>query len=150
VKLKELLFSFDGRIRRRDYWFALVPTFVVQTLVFALPGPAKYLAVLLAWPYLAITFKRLHDIGWSGGIIILANFARAALKLVTILLINPDRLADGLVGSAEAAPLAAEWPLILYFLFLAFLGVKPGTDGLNEFGVVPGADPQSEAPEVFS
>ena len=76
-----LLYSFDGRIRRSTFWYALLTLSLVTWGVFGLgtglahwevgAGAAIAYAIAL-WPLLAIHVKRCHDRGYAG-IFILVN-----------------------------------------------------------------------------
>jgi len=75
MKLRKILFSFDGRIGRRTYWLALLALIAaVLVLNFApfLLGNEEWVFLILAltsqfiwllslWPLLAVGSKRLHD-----------------------------------------------------------------------------------------
>jgi uncharacterized membrane protein YhaH (DUF805 family) len=75
MKLRKILFSFDGRIGRRTYWLALLALIAaVLVLTFApfLLGNEEWVFLILAltsqfiwllslWPLLAVGSKRLHD-----------------------------------------------------------------------------------------
>ena len=64
------LFSFEGRIRRRDYWLISFGVGMASGLAAAIAeaAPVLYLLVLipLCWINLATGAKRCHDLGHSG------------------------------------------------------------------------------------
>ena len=64
------LFSFEGRIRRRDYWLISLGVGMASGLAAAIAeaAPVLYLLVLipLCWINLATGAKRCHDLGHSG------------------------------------------------------------------------------------
>ena len=64
------LFSFEGRIRRRDYWLITFGAGMASGLAAAIAeaAPVLYLLVLipLCWIKLATGAKRCHDLGHSG------------------------------------------------------------------------------------
>ena len=107
--LTEFLFSFNGRVSRRDFWIRwALPYFVVTVVLYliliaifppvtAMVIHSLYLLVAL-WPSLAVYVKRAHDRGRSGWFVL--------LFLVPILNI---------------------WPLV-ELLFL------PGTGSANSYG----------------
>jgi uncharacterized membrane protein YhaH (DUF805 family) len=58
---------FDGRARRKEYWFYVLFTFVACLLLAApggIPAALYWLATLV--PTFAVTVRRLHDTGRSG------------------------------------------------------------------------------------
>ena len=70
-------FVFNGRARRSEFWFWVLATILVRILVAALEfilglsydGSgvlSGILNLLIFFPGLAVTFRRLHDIGRSG------------------------------------------------------------------------------------
>ncbi len=69
----DVLFSFKGRIGRRDFWIWIGLWFVGMLALFSLAGKnlldiqtAAFCLVCLLWPTAAVTVKRLHDRGRSG------------------------------------------------------------------------------------
>lgn len=64
------LFSFEGRIRRRDYWLISFGIGLASGLAGALveSAPTLYLILLipLMWMYYATGAKRCHDLGHNG------------------------------------------------------------------------------------
>ena len=65
--------TFDGRARRSEYWWFYLATTIVDAILAALGnriGLFKILDVVFALaifiPGLAVTFRRLHDVGKSG------------------------------------------------------------------------------------
>lgn len=73
-ELKQLLFSFRGRISRKPYWLfflaMLVPVLIVAGIGAALEGIGMLLLVVgyvfFIWTCLALSVKRWHDRGKSG------------------------------------------------------------------------------------
>ena len=139
----QLAFSFDGRMRRRDFWLgqillAFVIGFIamillpVSAMMLGLPRPDTHFSplliwlirLLLVWPALAIAVKRGHDRNrpavWIIGLY--ASYAAVAF-------FAPSR-----------SPL---WPSlrITEIVFLAYvvvdLGLLDGTTGANRFGTSP-------------
>lgn len=155
-----LLFSFRGRINRKQYWLgtSLVGfiSFFGRMLMAALsigpvdvkdPGAAFSAAAgagllalplfaLTVWCGLAIQFKRFHDRGRTGWI------SLAPLVLIVLLIAS-------IIGDAAArAPLeqlfgdALPYFALLMLVSLAFfvdLGCLSGVDGPNKYGPPPGA-----------
>lgn len=114
ISIKELFFSFDGRINRATYWTRAVPVLLASALLvnaaFAIEtrilGRQAIVSIAISlasfWPVLAVTVKRLHDRGRSGRF------------LLTLLI-----------------PIAG--PIWL----LAEVWILSGTDGTNQFGDPP-------------
>jgi uncharacterized membrane protein YhaH (DUF805 family) len=84
--LKELLFSFSGRIPRRTYWgLSIAITVILYVVMFALFGIDEekepptlglvlffFLFIPFVWMSLAIGVKRWHDRGKSGWMILVS------------------------------------------------------------------------------
>lgn len=75
MEMKDLLFSFQGRVCRKTYWLFLLALAVLGFIAGVLAGLAGYedsgvavliLTVLIVWPWLAIQVKRWHDTNRSG------------------------------------------------------------------------------------
>ena len=74
--LSRLFFSFDGRIRRADYWIAFVTlgavsilgSLIIQpdyfTAAVTRPVAQAVLTLVLAVPQLAVCIKRFRDLEW--------------------------------------------------------------------------------------
>lgn len=73
MTIQQWLFSFRGRIGRRDFWIWVIVWFVAMAALFTLAGnemmstqTAAFILVCLLWPTASIIVKRLHDRGRSG------------------------------------------------------------------------------------
>ena len=145
--LKEALFSFDGRLRRRDWWLLSIGTnlcngalgLLVSLLFRGLDGYAAsmrpeavrtaptaelvadaLLNVLFLWPWLALTVKRRHDRGRKG-------WVEGGLLIVFVLL--------GLVPSADlmapTAHSAGGAPILLSDPSMALVWLATAASGLS-------------------
>ena len=159
MNLLSLLFSFNGRIGRGQYWIASIGLNVVYfMLVFATnamlgPVPAKadptallgssllllVASAFMTWSGLAVQVKRFHDRGQSGWL--------AALPLLPVALIVWTLLDGILNGQPPMQVVSAMIPLVLLMMaiglfFFINLGCLPGTDGPNKYD----GGPTSSAP----
>lgn len=124
--LKDKLFSFEGRLRRRDWWLAVIGLGVVQGVAVALLeeallGPAAFtlsdafageppvldprqtlisvaVALVFVWPSLALASKRAHDRDRSARLTIGLLVATWALSLA------PGSVYDLMAGAGGARP----------------------------------------------
>jgi len=154
MTLMQKLFSFHGRLRRRDYWLlsllvgvvvviAAVP--VVLSLGVGAADPRLALATLVvAWPSAALLVKRIHDRDKSGW---LAAIYWAPSVASSILDAFPD---SGLqmvgIGLNVITVVVGLWMLIEF-------GFMDGTQGPNRHGKSPkgiGGDTQDKLAEVFA
>ena len=74
MDLPYIFLSFRGRIRRRAYWFAIIPIIIICAVANVMvestnPNTAALgyiLALAMLWPTLAVQTKRFHDRNRSG------------------------------------------------------------------------------------
>jgi uncharacterized membrane protein YhaH (DUF805 family) len=160
-----VLFSFQGRINRLQYWLACVLILLAALLLLGLPfllvggtgmkgdGAAAigvlallfFAAIaLMTWCSLAVQVKRFHDRGRSGWL---------SLLPVALLLAASGLSFWGLASSnialiALAQPFAGAASLVNLWFFIE-LGFFPGKFEANKYGDPPGSGPTatSAAPQ---
>lgn len=156
MTIRDKLFSFEGRLRRRDWWllnigliavqfggsYAVVWAFAGEDFAFWLaaadPLTAPYLAIgaldlALIWPNLALTAKRAQDRDRDPGL------ALGLMILSYLLAYSADFLPDDAFAVVMVpAGLIGLW-LLLY------LGLPDGTPGPNRYG----PSPKHSLAEVF-
>lgn len=180
MPLKDLLFGFEGRIRRRDWWlwtivlafayafvsdataialglsdFALIRGGRAAVIGDALPALAHgvTIALVFLWPQLALAAKRAHDRNRTAGLVVALSAASVASSFLPA-----DPFADGDLSGANGVPVAIMAGVSLLLMIaslylLIVLGFQDGTRGPNRFGRSPkgyGGDPADTAAEVFS
>lgn len=135
--------QFGGRARRSEYWWFSILA-VMLTIIAAMvdraigsnpdTGPIGIIIAFgLAIPTLAVTIRRLHDIGrsgwWEGGIMLVS---------ILVLALQTFEMGFNLPASTPTTVLGIAWVgyavLMLVWLF------TPGTTGSNRFGPDPKAD----------
>lgn len=147
-----LLFSFEGRIRRYDWWvYFTAPVLLIFGLFELLNtvSGVRYMgegygstaipvdvfrqvfALVVALPTLAVNTKRLHDRNRSGWLQALPLF----LGVTGVILLSVHEIA-GMVGFAVAG--------IAYVWLFIEMGFWRGTSGSNDFG----ADPIEDEDEI--
>ena len=131
-------FTFAGRARRSEYWFWVLFTSLVQ--VIPLIGGLIGLAVLI--PSLAVTSRRLHDIGKSGWyqLLFFAASAVAWTGFVLFLILGfgaleeenrlPAKFLFSLSTVAAVVAIAVIVILVIWF-------VRKGDEGPNKYGPNP-------------
>lgn len=127
--------TFQGRARRREYWFfalfAILSQFIASGLdlvvsaILDIPLFRVIVALALLLPSIAVGVRRLHDRGLPGWLLA----APAAASLLLALLAGAG---DAVRGIAAALALAAWFGLVV-------LLALPGTPGPNRFGPDPKA-----------
>jgi uncharacterized membrane protein YhaH (DUF805 family) len=144
---QKLLFSFEGRTRRSHFWIGWLICLGVGVVAGWIPLLGGLISLALIWPNLAITVKRLHDMGKSGWLaaipwvvnIVAGGFAFATVGISAI--VN----SAALEREEPAAILALLGPIfgILALLtvvnlgFLLWIGVTDSQAGDNRFGPSP-------------
>ena len=130
------VFDYSGRSRRREYWLYVVFALVLVLLVGRLPQAisntfGSFLIIGLAVPGLAVTVRRLHDVGRSGWWI--------AMPIVPFLF-----WAIALVGGFSSETLFhVVMPIIILAPFaLAVLLLFDGKRGPNPYGPDPKEVPE--------
>lgn len=58
--------NFSGRSRRSEFWYAYLFTFLVSLVVSFIPYGSYIWSLAVLIPNIAITVRRLHDVGKSG------------------------------------------------------------------------------------
>ncbi|NDO80069.1 hypothetical protein CJP72_04570 [Citrobacter sp. NCU1] len=130
MTIQQWLFSFKGRIGRRDFWIWVGLWFVGMLILFTLASKewleiktAAFALVCMLWPTAAVMVKRLHDRGRSG--------------LWALLMILAWML---LAGNWVMLPGMWQWvvgrfvPTVILVMMLIDLGAFVGTQGENKFG----------------
>ena len=96
-------FCFEGRTGRKAFWTFILVNFVVNFVLSLIPGVGKILAGLwglaVLCPTLGITARRLHDVGKSGWLLLLALIPVIGVLIVLFLCIP--------AGSDESNPYGA-------------------------------------------
>jgi uncharacterized membrane protein YhaH (DUF805 family) len=155
MTLRDTLFSFDGRLRRRDWWLWGVATsalvlaaYVVLTRVTIRTGPAiddsaverlsgavLVAAVMVAfvWMQTAVTAKRVQDAGLPAWPFVAFQIAAISAQH-GLFVLNPQ----GAAGERAWAVLHG-LDLIGWGVSIIVLGFIAGTPGDNRFGPSPKA-----------
>jgi uncharacterized membrane protein YhaH (DUF805 family) len=147
MRLKDKLFSFEGRIRRLDFWLwgillwiiHLVGQLGIRAALLNHPEPlfggrnaaaiaSSVLVVLFMWPALALGFKRAHDRNRSGWWVV-ASYALILADHVPVS--RTKHAAD------QFHMLSVALMIVIGFWFLIDLGLLDGTPGPNRFGPAP-------------
>lgn len=113
--------EFDGRARRREYWGFVLVNFLVLLLLavpdallgLATPGAGVGLlsaiyVLAVAVPWLAVTVRRLHDVGRSGWWVLIGFIPYVgAIVLLVFALLNSQAGDNEFGPNPKAAPALA-------------------------------------------
>ena len=162
--LVSLLFSFNGRIKRSQYWLGTIAVNVVNWMVVFLTtsanlaaaqakDPAAQLSALasnsalmlpvslaVTWAALAIQVKRFHDRGQSGWWTLLPLAPVAFMIMNVVTAIGAGWPIERLFSSMGLPFLAF---MVICLGFFINLGCLPGTDGPNKYGDPSGSPPSA-------
>ena len=98
--------DFKGRIRRSEFWWAILGLSIIALLTTWIPFAGSAIALAIALAQVSLTFRRLHDTNrsgwWIGGQIIFGT-----LLVVLIFIIFGAAILSGDVSSINAEELAA-------------------------------------------
>lgn len=130
MTLQHALFSFNGRMGRREFWIWMVSWLVLMVAVFTFADrqwieiqSAAFAVVVLLWPTAAVMVKRLHDrnkSAWWALLFILAWMLAA--------------------GHWDMIPTLWHWvvgrllPAVIFVMLIIDCGAFVGTPGTNRFG----------------
>ena len=155
MKLRKILFSFDGRIGRRTYWLALLALIAaVLVLTFApfLLGNEEWVFLILAltsqfiwllslWPLLAVGSKRLHDRNKNSWWLLVFWLVPFALICGGFSIILFDDARTGRTGDFATGSILIFASLLPALWGIVELGILPGTKGPNQYGADPAQQP---------
>ena len=130
MTIQQWLFSFKGRIGRRDFWIWIGLWIVGMLVLFSLASKqlldiqtAAFCLVCLLWPTAAVTVKRLHDRGRSGAWALL-------MILAWMLLAGNWAILPGVWQGAVGRFV----PTLILVGMLIDLGAFIGTQDANKYG----------------
>ncbi len=145
---QKLLLSFEGRTRRSHFWIGWLILLGVNVVLGWIPI-LNLLGILLIWPNLAISVKRLHDMGKTGWLIAIPWVAGTVLVVVGMFMVGGAIFAGGMGADyyegnpaaffALAAPGMGAFGLALLvpLAFLLWIGLVDSQPGDNRFGPNP-------------
>ncbi len=146
---QKVLFSFEGRIRRSHFWIGWLILLGVGVIAGWLPVIGGLISLALIWPNLAISVKRLHDMGKTGWLVAIPWVASTILVFVSVMMIGMAAVANGLseqdFENDPVAALALIGPafgafgllFLVNFGFLLWIGLVDSQKGDNRFGPNP-------------
>jgi uncharacterized membrane protein YhaH (DUF805 family) len=144
---QKLLFSFEGRTRRSHFWIGWLICLGVSVVAGWIPVIGFFISIALIWPNLAISVKRLHDMGKSGWLIAIPWVASIVGIFVAVGMIGVSALTNTAALEREdpAAIVALVGPaiglfgllLLVNLGFLLWIGLSDGQSGDNRYGPNP-------------
>ncbi|WP_299172845.1 DUF805 domain-containing protein [uncultured Brevundimonas sp.] len=146
---QKLFLSFEGRTRRSHFWIGWLILLGVGVVANWLPIIGGLISLALIWPNLAISVKRLHDMGLTGWLIAIPWVGSIVFFMVGLVMVGMGAVAGGMTvddyDGDPAAILALMGPGMIAFIlsglipliFLLGIGLVEGQKGDNRFGPNP-------------
>ncbi|ADL00580.1 DUF805 domain-containing protein [Brevundimonas subvibrioides] len=144
---QKVLFSFEGRIRRQHFWLGWLICLGIGVVLGWIPFFGALLSIALIWPNLAITVKRLHDMGHTGWLAVIPWIAGVVGIGAFIATVGLTAIANS--GNWESDDPAMVWAImapgfgifaivcLIQLGFLLWIGIAEGQPGDNRFGPNP-------------
>ncbi|WP_312065673.1 DUF805 domain-containing protein [Brevundimonas sp.] len=141
------MFSFNGRLRRQHFWISWLILLGVSIVTGWLPIIGGLIGLVLIWPNLAISVKRLHDMGKSGWFVVIPYVAMIIGFIMIIsavgmaIFTNPQAFENedpaaalSMVGSMMGGFAVMG---LVGLAFLLWIGITDSQRGDNKFGPNP-------------
>lgn len=143
------LLHFNGRLRRSHFWIGFLIIFAVSVVFFWVPFLGGLILLALIWPNLAISVKRLHDMGRTGWLLLVPFGVNIVVSIISFATMVSSFISSG--GAPEfyednpAAALALVGPtfalsgvaFLISIAFLLWIGLTDSQKGENRFGPNP-------------
>jgi len=143
--------DFSGRARRSEYWWFILGDVIINTVLWFINIELIYFLFNLATliPLLAVTARRLHDVGKTGWLQLLGIIASIVISISALLSLflgfaggvilfsgNSSEIGSGILGIAVIlAILSLISVCVIIWLFILY--IKDSTPGTNKYGPNP-------------
>lgn len=141
------MLSFNGRLRRSHFWISWAILFVVGFVLGLIPFLGILISLVLLWPQFAIQAKRLHDMGYSGWLVLAPVAANIVLMIVGFgsvfgqIAMNANALENedpaAVMGLLSSMGLPLILGVILNIGWLLWIGITDSKQGPNPHGPNP-------------
>ena len=144
-KLIPFFTSFQGRIPREQFWLGFGAVIFGSFAAQLVPVIGPLLGLVFLWPQVAIHVKRLHDMGYSGWVLLIPMaisficITGVALSGgLALLPTSPTQRPEDLPQPFSPGLETASWFLVIAIIVglavLAWIGATPGQKGENKWG----------------
>lgn len=144
---QHVLLSFNGRIRRQQFWIGWLICLGLGVVTSWIPLINLVAPIALIWPNLAISVKRLHDMGHTGWLVIIPWIAGIGGIVAAFMSVGAAALMSGGNWESEdpAVVLGILGPVLgilaivglIQLGFLLWIGISDSQRGDNRFGPNP-------------
>ena len=141
------MFSFNGRLRRQHFWISWLILLGVSVVTGWIPLIGGLIGLVLIWPNLAISVKRLHDMGKTGWFVVIpwVGTIIGIIMIIgavgTAIFTNPQAFESEDPSAALAMFGSMMGGLSIMLLaglaFLLWIGISDSQRGDNRFGPNP-------------
>ncbi len=141
------MFSFNGRLRRQHFWISWLILFGAGFVTGLIPIIGGLIGLVLIWPNVAITVKRLHDMGKTGWFAVIpwvANIVGIVMIISAVgmsIITNPQAFENEDPSAVLAMFGSMMGGIAVLFLvnlaFLLWIGITDSERGDNRFGPNP-------------
>lgn len=147
IDWKALFLSFNGRIRRKHFWIGWAVLFVLGILFSFFPTISFFAGLVLLVPHLAIGFKRFHDMGKPGWLVVIpwllwyGAFGMMVAAFGTEILTNSNAMStmdpETFLATGGASFGAMAIAAVISLGFWLWLGIGASQPGANKYGPNP-------------
>jgi uncharacterized membrane protein YhaH (DUF805 family) len=146
MDIAKLLFSFEGRMGRHDFWIGWLILFAAGFVLSFLPLLNIPIFFILIYPKVCIYTKRLHDMGLSGWLqlipwalwiaTIVIGFVTFGAALISALMAgnNDSAALAGILTSAGVFLIVSFLATVISLGFWLWVGCTPGQRGGSRYG----------------
>ena len=141
------MFSFNGRLRRQHFWISWLILLGVSVVTGWIPIIGGLIGLVLIWPNLAISVKRLHDMGKTGWFVVIPWVATIIGFIMIIsavgmaIFTNPQAFEseDPTVALSMLGSMMGGFAVmgLVGLAFLLWIGITDSQRGDNKFGPNP-------------
>ena len=145
--LQKLMLSFEGRTRRSHFWIGWLILLGAGVVAGWLPIIGFLISIALIWPNLAITAKRLHDMGHTAWLMVIPWIVNIVGGVFIFMTVGATAFfnASALENEDPAAIMALLGPMfgglallaLVNLGFLLWIGLTDSQAGSNRFGPNP-------------
>ena len=145
--IKSAMLSFKGRLRRQHFWISWLILLGAGVVLGWIPILGTLLSIAMIWPNVAITVKRLHDMGKSGWFVVIPwvatiiGFIMIIGAVGTAIFTNPQAFEseDPSVALSMLGSMMGGFAVmgLVGLAFLLWIGITDSQRGDNKFGPNP-------------
>lgn len=135
-----LFLAIDGRVARKDFWIGAAALIVAGLICGVIPLVGSLGSLALTIPWTCLMTKRLHDLGRSGWLVLIAVVPAAisaTMGLFTALAASSFATMGAAFATAGLTLMVSTAALLVSLAFLLWVGLTPGEASSNAYGPAP-------------